>query len=282
MLEEYGIDKAIESARGRWCDTNDLQRAGSALPPQLLALHPIIKRLRARFETNLKNARGRFDKTKPATIEALHRARERLQLVSGEHAPLDEEVHREHQALAPVLTSIAQAIAAIEEYEAQLAQRGRSPWYRRRVGGNGYWRKATGPVLRGHTRGTWVAGHEDTGRATRADEIWFARAGADPLVALTIAESVMKSVQPPPVKRNRQFEDEQINRVLELMKHTEVNLPTSEVSELLGALGYTPMKVSEAALNRRLSDLRARGHAQPIARSARGRVLGRPRTRGKR
>jgi hypothetical protein len=94
--------------------------------------------------------------------------------------------------------------------------------------------------------------------ATRADEIWFSRAGADPLVALKIAQVVMKSVQPPAVKKRRgQFEDEQINRVVELMKHAEVNLPTSEISQLLVAIGYEPKKVTVANLNRRAAKLRS-------------------------
>lgn len=52
-----------------------------------------------------------------------------------------------------------------------------------------------------------------------------------------------KAVQPPAVKKRRgQFEDEQINRVLELMQHAEVNLATSEISQLLVAIGYEPKK----------------------------------------
>lgn len=280
IIEEYGIANAIEAARQRWLETNAMQRDGSSSASPSLVLHPVLQRLRARFETDLERAQARFDKTKPATIEALHRARERLQLVSGEHAPLDAEVHAEHKALTPVLESIDRAIAEVEAHEAQLARVGRWPWYRRRVGGRGYTKKATGPGTSGHPKWEWVPGHEDTAMETRADEIWFTRAGADPLVALKLAHAVMKAVQPPAVKKRRgQFEDEQINRVLKLMKHAEVNLVTSEISQLLVAIGYEPKKVSVTNLNRRAKALREKGHQQPVAKSRNGRTLGRRRVK---
>jgi hypothetical protein len=275
ILEQYGIDEAIDKVRQRWFETDVAQKGASLLDPQLLALHPIILELRARFEADVVAAQAR-----PMAIESLQRARERLQLVSGEHAPLDNEVHAEYRALAPVLESIECAIAAMQSHETQLAKHGRLPWYRRRVGGRGYRKKTAGSD---HPKWGWVPGDADTTMATRSDEIWFSRAGADPIVALKIAQSVMKAVQPPPVKKNRgQFEDEQINRVLILMKGDEVNLPTTQISQMLVALGYESKKVSRAALDRRLSDLRTRGHVQPVAKSVRGRVLGRRRTRTKR
>jgi len=281
ILEEYGIANAIDAARQRWLETNAMQRDGSSSASPSLVLHPVLQRLRVRFEADLELAQARFDKTKPPTVKALHRARERLQLVSGEHAPLDDEVHAEYQALAPVLESIDRAITEVQAHEAQLARGGGLPWYRRRVGGHGYTKKATGPGTSGHPKWEWVPGHEDTAMATRADEIWFTRAGADPLVALKIAQAVMKSVQPPAVtKRRGQFEDEQINRVLELMKHVEVNLTTSEISQLLMAIGYEPKKVSVPNLNRRANALRDKGHRQPVAKSKNGRTLGRRRTKG--
>lgn len=281
ILEEYGIAHATDAARQRWLETNATQRAGSSSASQLLGLHPVLQRLRVRFEADLERAQARFDKTKPPTVESLHRARERLQLVSGEHAPLDNEVHAEHQALAPVLETIERAIAEVEAHEAKLANRGRLPWYRRRVGGQGHWKTNAGPATPGRpTGGAWVAGHEDTGIATRADEIWFTRAGADPIVALKIAQAVMKAVLPPAVKvRRGQFEDEQINRVLALMKHTEVNLLTSDISQLLVAIGYEPKKVSVPNLNRRAQALRDQRHQQPVAKSSNGRTLGRRRTK---
>jgi hypothetical protein len=281
ILEEYGVADAVDAARQRWLETNATQKVGASAASQLLGQHPVLQRLRVRFEADLELAQGLFDKTKPSTVEALHRARERLQLVSGEHAPLDDEVHAEHQALAPILGSIERAIADIEAHEATLANRDCLPWYRRRVGGQGYWKKNAGPVAPGHpTGGAWVAGHQDTGMATRADEIWFARVGADPLVALKIAQAVMKSVLPPAVKvRRGQFEDEQINRVLALMKHTEVNLLTSDIRQLLVAIGYEPKKVSVPNLNRRAQALRDQGHQQPVAKSSNGRTLGRRRTK---
>lgn len=281
ILEEYRIAGAIEAARQRWLETNAMQRAGSSSASPSLVLHPVLQTLRVRFEADLKRAQARFDKTKPPTVEALHRARERLQLVSGEHAPLDDEVHAEYQALAPVLESIDRAIAEVEAHEAQLARVGRWPWYRHRVGGRGYTKKATGPGTSGHPKWEWVPGHEDTAMATRADEIWFMRAGADPLVALKIAQAVMKAVQPPAVKKHRgQFEDEQINRVLELMQHAEVNLAPSEISQLLVAIGYEPKKVSVPNLHRRAKALRDKGHRQPVAKTKNGRTLGRRRTKG--
>jgi hypothetical protein len=281
ILEEYGIAYAIDAARQRWGQTNAMQRAGSSSASPFPVLHPVLQRLRVRFEADLKRAQARFDKTKLPTVKALHRARERLQLVSGEHAPLDDEVHAEFQALAPVLESIERAIAEVEAHEAKLANRGRLPWYRRRVGGQGHWKTNAGPVALGHpTGGAWVSGHEDTAMATRADEIWFARAGADPLVALKLARAVMKAVQPPAVKKHRgQFEDEQINRVLELMQHAEANLATSEISQLLVAIGYEPKKVSVPNLHRRAKALRDKGHQQPVAKSKNGRPLGRRRTK---
>lgn len=281
MIEEYNVDKALDEARQRWQETSVAQEAAGIVHPRFLALHPIVSQLRARFETELKLAEAQLNTTQLATVEALHRARERLQLVSGEHAPVDDEVHAEHKALTPVLESIDRAIGDIESYEAKLANRGRLPWYRRRVGGRGHWKTNTGPVAPGHpTGGEWIAGHEDTGMATRADEIWFTRAGADPLVALKIAQAVMKAVQPPAVKKRRgQFEDEQINRVLKLMKHAEVNLTTSEISQLLVAIGYEPKKVSAPNLNRRAAARRDKGHRQPVAKTKNGRTLGRPRTK---
>lgn len=268
ILEEYGIADAIDAARQRWLETNATQRAGSSSASQRLVRHPVLQSLRVRFEAELQLAQERLDKTKPATVRTLHRARERLQLVSGEHAPLDDEVHAESQALAPVLESIDRAIAEVEAHEAQLARGGGLPWYRRRVGGHAYTKKSDGPGTPGHPNLEWVPGHEDTAMATRADEIWFTRAGADPLVALKIAQAVMKAVKPPAVKKRRgQFEDEQINRVLELMKHAEVNLTTSEISRLLVAIGYEPKKVSVPNLNRRANALRNKGHRQPVAKS---------------
>lgn len=281
ILEEYGVADAIGAARQRWIETNAMQRDGSSSASPSLVLHPVLQRLRVRFEADLKLAQARFDKTKPATVEALHRARERLQLVSGEHAPVDDEVHAEYQALAPVLESIERAIAEVKAHEAQLALGGSLPWYRRRVGGHGYTKKSAGPGTPGHPKWEWVPGHEDTESATRADEIWFTRAGADPLVALKIAQAVMKAVQPPAVKKHRgQFEDEQINRVLELMQHAEVNLAPSEISQLLVAIGYEPKKVSVPNLHRRAKALRDKGHQQPVAKTKNGRTLGRPRTKG--
>ncbi|HET9623470.1 MAG TPA: hypothetical protein VFP84_18990 [Kofleriaceae bacterium] len=272
ILEEYGVADAIDVARQRWRETSATQKAEASAASHLLGQHPVLQRLRVRFKADLELAQVQFDKTKPSTVEALHRARERLQLVSGEHAPLDDEVHAEHQALAPVFESIERAIADFEAHEVTLANRGRVPWYRRRVGGQGHWKANAGPVAQGHpVGGAWVAGHEDE-MATRADEIWFARAGADPLVALKIAQAVMKSVLPPAVKvRRGQFEDEQINSVLALMKHTEVNLRTSDISQLLVAIGYEPKKVSVPNLNRRAKALRDQGHRQPVAKSSNGR-----------
>ena len=281
MIEEYNVDKAIDEARQRWQETSVAQGAAGVVHPQFLALHPIVPQLRARFEAEFELAQERLDKTKLATVQALHRARERLQLVSGEHAPLDNEVHTEYQALAPVLESIDRAIAEIESHEAQLARVGRLPWYRRRVGGHGYTKKSDGPGTPGHPKWEWVPGHEDTAMATRADETWFTRAGADPLVALKIAQAVMKAVKPPAVKKRRgQFEDEQINRVVELMKHDEVDLAPSKISQLLVAIGYEPKKVSVQNLNRRAAALRDKGHQQPLAKSRNGRTLGRRRTKG--
>lgn len=280
MIEEYNVDKGLDEARQRWQETSVAQEAAGIVHPRFLALHPIVSQLRARFAAELKRAQAQFNRTQPATVEALHRARERLQLVSGEHAPLDDDVHAEYQALAPVLESIDLAIAEIMSHEAQLARVGRLPWYRRRVGGRGYTKKTAGAGTSGHPKWEWVPGHEDTAMATRADEIWFTRAGADPLVALKIAQAVMKAVQPPAVKKRRgQFEDEQINRVLKLMKHAEVNLTTSEISQLLVAIGYEPKKVSIPNLNRRAAARRDKGHRQPVAKTKNGRTLGRPRTK---
>lgn len=280
MIEEYNVDKAIDEARQRWQETSVAQGAAGVVHPQFLALHPIVPQLRARFEAEFELAQERLDKTKPATVHALHRARERLQFVTGEHAPLDDEVHAEYQALAPVLESIDRAIAEIESHEAQLARVGRLPWYRRRVGSHGYTKKSDGPGTPGHPNWEWVPGHEDTAMATRADEIWFTRAGTDPLVALKLAQAVMKAVQPPAVKKRRgQFEDEQINRVLKLMQHAEVKLTASEISQLLMAIGYEPKKVSVPNLHRRAKSLRDKGHQQPVAKSRSGRTLGRPRTK---
>lgn len=256
ILEEYSVDKAIGAACERWHETGSLQRVGSAIPHQFLAL-PIIAKLRARFEADYAVAQTGLDKTKPHTVDALHCARERLQLISGEHAPLDEEIHAEHDALAPVLESIDSAITAIEAHETELGQLGRLPWYRRRVGGHGYRRRLIGPVRPEESRFTSVAGHEDTEMATRADQIWFDRAGADPIVALKIAQSVMNAVRPPSVnKRRGQLEDEQINHVLWLICDQALALDASDAQALLIALEYPAAKVRIKPLHTRLHRLR--------------------------
>lgn len=262
MMDEYGISSAIDAARSRWQETALLQRAGSAHQPQFLALHPIIATLRARFQGDYDAARKALDKKKRHTLKALHAARERLQLVSGEHAPLDEDVHAEHDALAPVVASIERALKLMTSYEARLCVGARLPWYRRRIGDHGYWKKMTGT-----TPGAWVAGHEDTEMATRADEIWFARAGADPIVALKIAQAAMQAVKPPAVKKKRgQTEDEQINHVLWLICDQALGLNVSDAQALLIALGYPPEKARIKPLHARLHRLRKqKGLQQTVA-----------------
>jgi len=285
IVDEYGIDKAIEGALMRWTETAALQRAAMHNQSQWSKLRPIVAKLRSRFEADVHAAQARHVERPTRKHKlALHRARERFQLVSGEHAPLDEELHIEHEALAPVVRSIDAALAKMTANETRLHRRGLLPWYRRRAGGAGYWKRRQGPVTLGHSLdGEWVPGQEDTSMATRADDIWFGRAGADPIIALTIMRSVMQSVLPPAVVKSRgQYEDQQINRVIELMRHDEVTLTMAEISELLEALGYPANKVTVQNLNSRARALRRRGKQQPVAKTARGKALGRPRDKGKR
>jgi hypothetical protein len=213
----------------------------------------------------------------------VHHARERLQLVSGEHLPPDEELHAEHEALAPLAAAIEQAIATIATHEASLAERGLLPWYQRGLGGgSSYWRPKQGPgELRHSPGGAHVPGDEDTGMATRADKVWFDRGGCDPIVALLIMKAIMQSVRPPAVQKQRgQYADEQINRVLELMKDKSVDLPTLQISELLIAIGYQPEKVSVPRLTARLAALRDSKQLNQVVRKTKsGKTMGRPRSK---
>lgn len=274
MLSEYGIDAALDTLVARWRETGDHQRS-----KEPAGIEPsIVKELRVRFEADVQRARAHLDRTKPRTVVALHRARERLQLVS-EHVPLDSEIQVEHAALSPVLAAIERALVKFTALEAELAQRGRLPWYRRRICDHSYLRRKAGPVALGHAPGaTWVAGDDETELATRTEEIVFDRAGADPVVGLRIALAVVAAVKPPVVRKNRgQYEDEQIDHVIALMKHKEVQLTTKQISELLVALGYPPAKVTVGILDQRAKKLRGRGVRIAIAKTARGKTLGRRR-----